>query len=496
VRFLESNRGIAGNTNAALELATGDYVGFLDHDDTLAPFALFEVARALNDWPDADILYSDEDFIDESGLHRFEPTFKPAWSPDVLRGHNYVCHFAVYRRELLNRLGGVRGEFDGAQDHDLILRASECARRIVHIPRVLYHWRRHPGSTAYHIDVKPGAGAAARRAVSEHLERLGIAGRVETNPDGITCAVRLANPHRPLVSVLIPNRDSCDVLETCLKSVVAADYQHLEILIIENNSTDAATFRYYDDAAERDRRIRVLNWPGPFNYAAMHNWAVRQAQGEVLLLLNNDVEARHPDWIERMLEHAVRDEVGAVGAKLYFPDGRIQHGGIVVGIGGIAAHLYRGDPQDFPGDHQRLLVPQNLSALTAACLMLRKEVYRQVGGFDESLAVTFNDVDLCLRIRQLDKLIVWTPYSRLWHHESLTRGSDDTPDKMIRAMREARVFREKWAQFLAEGDPYYNPNLGTDGNIYAPDPHTTRKSRARSSIQPVLQQFEESRRAA
>lgn len=480
VRFLETNRGIAGNANAALQLAHGEFVGFLDHDDTLAPFALFEVARALNDEPDADLLYSDEDKIDETGQRRFHPGFKPAWSPDTLRSHNYVCHLAVYRRTLLNELGGVREGFDGAQDYDLVLRAGERARQIVHIPKVLYHWRSHAGSTAQHLDVKPEAAAAARRAVSDHLARLGIEGEVASGPDGFTCRVRRAVRRRPLISVVIPNRDARQHLKTCLQSVAASNYDHLEVLIVENNSSEPATFRFYDELTARDPRIRVLAWQGPFNYGAIHNWAVREARGEILLFLNNDVEARHSDWIERMLEHAVRDDVGAVGAKLFYPDGTIQHAGVVVGMDGVAGHGHRGYPEHSPGDRHRLLVIQNLSAVTAACLMMRKDVYDAVGGFDERFAVAFNDVDLCLKIRQLEKLIVWTPLARLWHHESLTRGPEDTPSKQIRFAREVQLFRDKWAEFLADGDPYYNPHLSHNSVEYVADPHSARPPRARS----------------
>ncbi len=477
VRFLATNRSRAGNTNAALELAAGEYVGFLNANDTLAPFALFEVARALSFHNDADLLYSDEDRIDAGGCRRFDPFFKPAWSPDMLRSCNYVRHFAVYRRELLQALGGLRDELDGAEDHDLVLRVGERTRRIVHIPCVLYHERDHIAATA-----RPAAAAATavRRALTEHLHRRGWDGDVIADCATGTCELRLALPRRPLVSVLIPNKDAHQVLDTCLRSLRSATYENLEILVIENNSLESATFDYYGTLGS-DPRIRVLTWPGPFHYAAIHNWAVPQARGEILLLLNNDVEARHTDWIERLLEHALRDEVGAVGAKLFYPDGTIQHAGTTLSLEGPAVHTHRGHPGDSLGENGRLMMIGNRSAVTGACLMLRSELFSLVGGFDERFAVNFNDVDLCLKIRQLDRLIVWTPFARLWHYESRTRGTFSPQVTQALWTREAQWFREKWAEFLAAGDPYHNPNLSLTSGDCRVDPHGARPPRPREA---------------
>jgi glycosyltransferase involved in cell wall biosynthesis len=479
VKHLAENRGIAGNTNAALEIATGEFVAFLDHDDTLAPFALHEVARAIGSHPEADLLYSDEDKIDQQGLQRFDAFFKPAWSPETLRSYNYVCHLAVYRHELLRRLGGVRAGFDGSQDHDLVLRASECCRQIVHIPQVLYHWREHGESTARHTGLKPEAAAAGKRAVAEHLERVGITAEVTDEPNRLAYQVKYTLPRQPLVSVLIPNKDSRHILDTCLRSLEQSTYRNLEILIIENNSTDRATFDYYRQFASKPQ-VRVLTWKEGFNYGAINNWGAAQAQGEVLLLLNNDTEAINPDWIERMLEHAIREEVGGVGAKLFFPDGTIQHAGVVVGMGGVAGHIYRGFPGDHQGNRYRLLVAQNVSAVTAACFMLRKEVFDEVGGFDERFGVAFNDVDLCLKIRKQEKLLVWTPFAQLWHHESKTRGAEDTPAKQVRFAREVQLFHEKWDDFLAQGDPYFSPNLSLSITDCSADLRPARSNHPRS----------------
>jgi GT2 family glycosyltransferase len=477
VEFLETDRGIAGNTNTGLELAAGEYVGLLDDRDTLAPFALFEIARALGFHTDADLVYSDEDRIDVTGCRRFEPFFKPAWSPDMLRSCNYVGHFAVYRRELLQELCGIRDGFDGAEYHDLALRVSERTRRISHIPQVLYHRRDCPAPAA------PPAGetpAGVQCALTEHTRRLGWDAEVVADRTTGTCELRLSLPRRPLVSVLIPNKDAHDVLDTCLRSLWSATYENLEVLVIENNSVEPATFDCYRRLG-CDPRVRVLTWPGRFNYGAIHNWAVPHARGEVLLLLNNDVAARHTDWIERLLEHALRDEVGAVGAKLFYPDGTIQHAGTTLSLDAPAAHTHRGWPGDSPGENGRLMMTGNRSAVTGACLMLRTEVFDVVGGFDERFAVNFNDVDLCLRIRQLDKLIVWTPFARLWHYESRTRGTFDPQTTLALWTQEAQLFREKWAEFLAAGDPYHNPNLSLTSGDCRVDPRGARPPHPRKA---------------
>jgi GT2 family glycosyltransferase len=458
VELLGRNEGIAGNSNAAIALATGDYVALLDHDDTLAPFALYEVVRAVNQHPDADFLYSDEDKLSQDGTVRYEPHFKPDWAPDQLRSHNYICHLSVFRRDLMRELGGFRTGFDGSQDYDLILRATEKARQVVHIPKVLYHWRTHSSSTAFDPKAKLYAYEAAQKAITEHLNRRGTPGEVEFGLTYGIYSIRYELPARPKVSIVIPNRDQADLLRQCVASIDGSSYTNFELVILENGSREAKTHAYYDELRRR-ANVRIVTWDRPFNYSAANNFAARHATGEVLVFLNNDIEVKAPDWLERLLGHALRPEVGAAGAKLYYPDGTIQHAGVVVGLGGVAGHMHH----HFPGEHfgyvGRLIVCQNFSAVTAACLMVRREVFEAVGGFDEAFVLTFNDVDFCLRLRQQGWLVVWTPEAQLYHWESKTRGPDTHGEALERFKREEALFKERWGDFLAGGDPYYSPHL-------------------------------------
>jgi GT2 family glycosyltransferase len=465
LQFLDANRGIAGNTNAGLALATGEFVALLDHDDTLAPFALFEVVKTINNQPEADLIYSDEDKLDETG-RRVEPCFKPDWSPDTLRSHNYICHLLVLRQTLLATLGGVREGFDGAQDYDLVLRASEQARRIAHIPKVLYHWRMHQQSTAFNTKSKTYIVEAGCKALGEHLERMRTPARVL--PTSLHGAYRVIYhlPQQPLVSILIPNRDSAAMLSRCVESLARSSYANYELVILENNSTQDDTLSYYRQL-EGQGNVRILPWKKPFNYAAVNNYGAAQARGDVLLFLNNDVEAINPDWLEWMVKHALRPEVGAVGAKLLYADDTIQHAGIVVGMGGVAGHVHLRFPRDAEGYMQRLRVTHNCAAVTGACLMTRRAVFEQCGGFDESFVLAFNDVDLCLQIQALGYRVIWTPEAELYHLESKTRGYEDTPEKQARFSREYRLFVTKWGQYLKTGDPYYNPNFRLDRSDYA-----------------------------
>jgi GT2 family glycosyltransferase len=458
VRFLATNRGIAGNSQEALALATGDYVALLDQDDTLAPFALHEVVRAVNHEPEADLLYSDEDTIDASGTRRANPHFKPDWSPDTLRSYNYICHLAVFRRELVEEIGGFRPGFEGSQDYDLILRASERARRIVHIPKVLYHWRVHAGSVTADESVKGYAYHSAHKALGNHLQRCGSPGEVRDGSRPGTYQVTYPIPGWPLVSVIIPNRDHAAALARCVTSVARSTYARHEILIVENQSREPATFAGYEQLRQRGN-VRIVPWDRPFNFAAVNNDAAAQARGDVLLFLNNDVEAINTDWLERLLEHALRPEVGAVGAKLCYRDDTIQHAGVILGVGGIAGHAHRHFPRSAAGYARRLAVVQNLSAVTGACLMIRKPVFEEVGGFDERFVLIYNDVDLCLRLRQRGYAIIWTPWAELYHDESSTRGSDDRPQNREQVAAEIALLRAKWGELLRAGDPYYNPNL-------------------------------------
>ncbi|HWG44310.1 MAG TPA: glycosyltransferase family 2 protein [Gemmataceae bacterium] len=466
VTFLSENQGIVGNSNQAMALATGDFLALLDHDDTLSPFALFEVASAINRHPDADFLYSDEDKIGVGGHERFCPHFKPGWAPDTLRSINYITHMSVFGRRLMDKIGGFRAGFDGSQDYDLILRATEQARQIVHIPKVLYHWRSHPESVAGGIEAKMYAFEAAKKALREHLARCSIDAEVQSARCLGTYRIAHHLPRRPLVSIVIPSKDHPEILRCCLDSIARSTYKNYEIVVVENNSQDPRTFAYYAEAQKRPE-VRVVPWNQPFNYAAAVNFGVRQSRGEILLFLNNDMEVINEDWLERLLEYALRGDVGAIGAKLYYPNGIIQHGGVVIGLGGIAGHCGLFLEGANAGYMARLLTVQNLSAVTGACLMTPRHAFEEVGGLDERFVLAFNDIDYCLRLRERGHLVVWTPYAELYHYESLTRGPEDTPEKQARFHAEIRLFTEKWNELLEAGDPYYSPNATLSGHDWS-----------------------------
>lgn len=456
---LEENLGISGNTNACLEMATGDYIGLFDHDDLLHPAALHEVMRAICE-QDADFIYTDENTFHEKPEDAFCPHFKPDYAPDTLRSYNYICHFTVFSRELLDEVGKFRREFDGSQDYDMVLRLTEKASRIVHIPEILYFWRAHGGSVAGDISAKPYTLDAARRALGEHLDRVGLVGEVEDSSIPSTYRIKYAISGWPKVSIVIPNMDHADTLRTCISSILEkTTYENFEIVIIENNSRKEETFAYYDEL-KTDPRIQIVTWEGKFNYSAINNFGVREAAtGEYILLLNNDIEVITPDWLQEMLMFAQRPDVGAVGAMLYYPDDTIQHAGVVLGIGGVAGHAHKYFPRGDFGYMSRATIAQDLSVVTAACVMLPRTVWDEVGGLDETFEVAFNDVDLCMRIRKAGYLIVWTPYAELYHYESKSRGAEDTPEKKKRFEGEVRRFQARWKSELAAGDPYYNPNL-------------------------------------
>lgn len=468
VRFLGRNKGIAGNSNEALSMATGRYIAFLDHDDLLSPFALYEIISAVNKDGSIDMIYSDEDKISEDGRRRYNLNFKPAWSPDLIRSHNYVTHLLVIRKSIIDNIGGFRDSFDGAQDYDLILRASEKSEKIHRIPKILYHWRSHEKSSSDSPFAKKDAYEAGRRAVEGHLARIGLDSKVEHGafPGAYKITYRMAS--QPKISILIPNRDNLAALQRNIDSILnKSTYKDYEIIIVENNSSDKKVFDYYKKLQEKHSFVRVLTWNYDFNYSAINNYAAGNASGKILLFLNNDVEVINPDWLERMAEHAVRAEVGAVGAKLYYPDNTIQHAGVIVGLGGIAGHSHKNYKKDSYGYLGRLALVQNYSAVTAACIMIRREVYEKVGGMDAHYALSFGDVDLCLKIRETGYLIVWTPYAELYHHESMTRGFEDTPQKQARFNAEIKMFRRKWVHIIENGDFYYNPNLTIDTEDFA-----------------------------
>jgi GT2 family glycosyltransferase len=460
VEYLNENQGIAGNSNAALALATGELIGFLDHDDVLAPHALFEVISESLKQPQADVFYSDEDKLDRYGK-RTEPIFKPDWSPETLRSRNYLCHFTVLTRRLLDEIGGFREGFDGAQDYDLFLRATEQARKIVHIPQVLYHWRAHDGSTAANHAAKEYAFDAGKKALEEHLVRCKVDGSVHHTATRGTYRINYRLKQRPKVSVIIPNKDHPEMLARCVDSLTKGCYENYEVIVVENGSTRQETFAYYRELNAQPN-ARVLTWDKPFNYASVNNFAAAHATGELFLFLNNDIEAITPDWLESLVKQAVQPGIGAVGAKLLYPDDTVQHAGIVIGMGGVAGHRYANFPRSAGGYHQRMTFTQNLAACTAACLMVPRYAFEKVGGFDEGFVLAFNDVDFCLQLLSAGYRIVWTPDAELYHYESKTRGQEDTIEKQRRFKREYDLFLAKWSTFLKNGDPYDSPHFRLD----------------------------------
>ena len=464
-RKLEENGGISVNTNEAVALATGEYLMLCDHDDTLEPDALYEIVKAIND-TGADVLYTDEDKVSMDGQHYFDPNFKPDFNLFRLRENNYICHIFVVKKSLTDETGLLRSEFDGAQDFDFILRCCEKAQKITHIPKVLYHWRCHMDSTAADPSSKAYAYEAGRKAVREHYQRLGIDAKVEMTerPGWYRSHVKVQG--NPLISVIIPNKDHTDDLELCLFSMTRkSTYRNYEILIVENNSEKEETFEYYKKLPDRYPKARVLTWEKEFNYSAINNFAAKEAKGEYLLFLNNDVEILTPDWMEEMLQNCQQEDVAVVGAKLYYPDDTIQHAGVVLGLGGIAGHIMCRASREDPGYFGRMISVQEISAVTAACMMVKKSDFDAVGGLDETFQVAFNDIDLCMKFRAAGKKIIFTPYAELYHYESKSRGLEDTPEKQFRFDKEVKRFQEKWAQQLEMGDPYYSPNLSvTEGD--------------------------------
>lgn len=458
---LGENLGISGNTNAAIEMADGDYIVLADHDDTLPEHALFEVAAAVNDHPACDVIYSDEDKLDMDGGALFDPHFKPDFNPDLLTSVNYICHLFVVKRELLEKVGGFRHEFDGAQDYDFIFRCTEAAREIHHIPKVLYHWRCHQDSTASNPESKLYAFEAGARAVMAHYERCGIPARkVEKGVDYGIYHTTFEIQGTPLVSVVIPSKDHHKDLDLCIRSMIQrATYQNLEFVVIENNSTEQETFDYYERIQKEFPQVRVVTWEREFNYSAINNFGARYAKGEYLLFLNNDTEIIEPSMIEEMLGFCQREDVGITGARLLYQDDTIQHAGVVVGFGGIAGHTFIGLHEAENSYFHRAMCAQDYSAVTAACMMTKASVFGEVGGFTEELAVAFNDIDYCMKVRAAGKLVVYAPYAKLYHYESKSRGLEDTPEKVARFNREIAIFARRWPKILQEGDPYYNPNL-------------------------------------
>lgn len=519
---LEKNLGIADNTNAAFAMARGDFIALFDHDDLLAPNALYEVAQAIEKNKEAEVLYTDEDKVTSDLSEHFQPHFKPDFNLDLLRSNNYICHLFVVKRSLVEKTGGLSREFEGAQDYDFVFRCIEEAskgvepghsvdnihpgtgqeslagrlavcrgRKVIHVPRVLYHWRIHKASTADNPASKAYAFDAGKRAIEAHLERCGVKGSVSHTKDMGFYRVTYEVDSQPLVSIIIPNKDHVEILESCLNSIrEKTTYPNYEIIIVENNSKEEKTFAFYKNL-DGQKGIQVVYWDKEsytflksnisqeskiypesnhsaersnskspdFNYSAINNFGIARSKGAYIICLNNDITVITPGWIEEFLGHAMREEVGITGARLYYPDDTIQHAGIVLGIGGIAGSMFVGLPKSHSGYLHKARLQQDLSAVTAACMMFRRDVYEKAGGFEEKLAVAFNDVDFCLKVGKAGYLVVYDPFVEMYHHESKTRGPEDTKEKVRRFQSEIEYMRSHWLTLLKQGDPYYNPNF-------------------------------------
>lgn len=462
-QVLQENLGIADNTNTAMNMASGDYIALFDHDDLLEPDALFEIAEAaMKSQGNADVLYTDEDKVAADLSEYFQPHFKPDFSPDLLRSNNYICHLFVVKRLLAVSVGGQRKEFDGAQDYDFILRCCEQAKSIVHIPKILYHWRVHKASTADNPASKRYAFEAGKRAIEAHLKRMKVTGTVSATKDLGFYRVKYKVQGNPFISIVIPNKDNMGILKRCIDSIQSkSTYRNYEVIIVENNSKEPDTFAYYKSIDGKDG-ISVIYWEEEFNYSRINNYGIMHAKGDYIVCLNNDISVITPDWMEELLGNCQRKEVGITGARLYFPDNTIQHAGIVVGMGGSAGSMFVGMSRNRTGYMHKAAIQQNLSAVTAACFMVKRQAFEQAGGFDEKLAVAFNDVDFCLRVRRAGYLVVYNPDAQMYHDESKTRGYEDTPEKQARFQKEKDYLRSRWPEIMEQGDPYYNRNLSLE----------------------------------
>ncbi len=468
VVYRAKNGHICRTSNSALELATGEYIALLDHDDLLPPHALAKVVELLNEHPEADFIYSDEDKVDEQNIHK-DPFFKPDWCPDSFLARMYTCHLGIYRRSLVTEVGNFRVGFEGSQDYDLVLRVTEKTDKIFHIPDVLYHWRIHRQSTAATSDAKPYAANAAQKALTEAIERRGEPGKITTRsnfPGVYTVRYQIKEPK--LVSIIIPTKDLASTLDVCLKSIFTqTTYPNYEVVVIDNGSTEAETFKCLQFwHQQQPKRFSCHAYNVPFNYSEINNYAVKKAQGDYLLFLNNDTQVITPDWLEGMVEQAQRPSIGAVGSLLLYPDDTIQHAGVVLGVGGVAGHSHKHLHVSQPGYISQAASTNNYSAVTAACLMCRREVFAAVGGFEEQLAIAFNDVDLCLKIASRGYRNIYLPHVVLYHYESKSRGYENTPEKQMRFAGEINYMKEKWQQ-ICDRDPCYNPHLTKNHEDYS-----------------------------
>lgn len=457
---LEKNLGIAQNTNAGIAASTGEFIAFLDHDDFLEPDALFCYADALNKDKTIDVFYSDEDKTDEYAAHYFYPHFKSDFNIDLLHANNYMCHFLAMRKSLVDTVGGLNEKFDGAQDYDFVLRLTENTKKIYHCPRILYHWRCSNQSTAANQGNKMYAIHAGKAALNAHYKRIGWNARAQEGAVDGWYQTKFTLKEEPLVSILIPNKDHTDDLDVCLNSFFErADYQNYEFIIIENNSVLPETFAYYEKIEKEHDNVKVVYWEAGFNYSAINNFGFKFAKGDYIMLLNNDVELITPDIFQSMLGFCMRPEVGIVGAKLLYNDHTVQHAGVLVGAGGLADHVFKGIHEDDPGYMGRAISSQDVSAVTAACVLVKRSVYEEVGGLEDEFQVAFNDVDFCLKVRKAGYLIVYDADVKLFHYESKSRGMEDTTERFIRFGNEMMLLNSKWDILSTFVDPYYNPNL-------------------------------------
>ena len=468
---LEKNEGISGNTNACLAMATGEFIGLLDQDDILHPSTLYEYVKAINE-KDADYIYCDETTFKSGNIdHMLTMHFKPDYAPDNLRANNYICHFSVFKRDLLQGTELFRSQFDGSQDHDMILRLTDAARNVVHVPKLLYYWRCHATSVASNIEAKPYAIEAARGAVAENLRSHGFKNFQITSTRAFETIfkIRYQIIGSPRISIVIPNKDHVEDLKRCISSIEEkSTYDNYEIVVVENNSETKEIKDYYE-LLKDDPRVKVVTYTGSFNYSAINNFGVKETNGEYILLLNNDTQVITVNWMEEMLMYAQREDVGAVGAKLYYGDKTIQHAGVVIGLGAhrTAGHTHYKQHRENLGYMGRLCYAQDVTAVTGACLLVKKSLFEKVGGLDESFAISLNDVDFCLKLRKLGLLNVFTPFAELYHFESISRGLDDQGEKAERYNRESAHFRDKWKKELQQGDPYYNPNFSLDRSDFS-----------------------------
>ena len=470
---LEKNEGIAGNTNRCLAMATGEYIGLFDHDDILHPSALYEYVKVINE-KNADYIYCDETTFKSGDINKMLTMhFKPDYAIDNLRANNYICHFSVFARQLLDGTELFRTKFDGSQDHDMILRLTDRAKNVVHVPKLLYYWRSHPGSVASDINAKPYAIQSAKDAVADHLKRHGYEHFQITSTRAFETIfkIRYQIIGDPKISIVIANKDHLEDLKRCITSIrEKSTYENYEIIVVENGSETKEIFDYYEKLKD-DPQIKVVTYTekGSFNYSKVNNFGVKEASGDYILLLNNDTQVITVNWMEELLMYAQREDVGAVGAKLYYGNKTIQHAGVVLQLGAhrTAGHSHYGQHRDNLGYMGRLCYAQDVSAVTGACLLVKKKLFEEVGGLDESFAISLNDVDFCLKLREKGLLNVFTPFAELYHFESVSRGLDDQGEKAARYNDESERFREKWKEVLEKGDPYYNPNFSLDRSDFA-----------------------------